>query len=335
LHEKKGFNVLAFESDFYGLTKGWDEVLKQPDSIRRFLNPNIFDIWTNSDACQYLFNTYIPNSFETNNPLQVTGFDSQVFLKYSRDHLKNDLNTYLTQNNLIPQLPGEANYQAFLNAVQTLLTTLQKSNLLQEGLTKIKEAQLQHKDSSYWSLIIDALISQNDFSYENRDRSMANNLKYLVNKKYKDEKIIVWAHNAHIGKLFDHVVMKPKYSKNPRFTIYNNMGSVFTKDDALATRTYIIGFASYAGKAGRLGTTHYQVGVPKKNGLENWIPKDRAYAFVDFKEYNKRFNSPAQPFLMKGPKHGTYPMHIAKVPWNLVYDGIFYIRDMYPVQAAR
>ena len=34
LHEQKGFNVLAFESDFYGLTAGWDQLVKQPDSIR-------------------------------------------------------------------------------------------------------------------------------------------------------------------------------------------------------------------------------------------------------------------------------------------------------------
>ncbi|HVG14619.1 MAG TPA: hypothetical protein VM935_06650, partial [Chitinophagaceae bacterium] len=44
LHEKKGFNVLAFESDFYGLTKGWDELPKQTDSIRHFLKANIFSI---------------------------------------------------------------------------------------------------------------------------------------------------------------------------------------------------------------------------------------------------------------------------------------------------
>ena len=52
LHEKKGFNVLAFESDFYGLTKGWDELSKQPDSIRWFLERNIFSLWTRSDGTE-------------------------------------------------------------------------------------------------------------------------------------------------------------------------------------------------------------------------------------------------------------------------------------------
>ena len=29
LHEKKGFNVLAFESDFFGLNYGWDQIKKR------------------------------------------------------------------------------------------------------------------------------------------------------------------------------------------------------------------------------------------------------------------------------------------------------------------
>ena len=44
LHEHKGFTVLAFESDFYGLTTGWNQLAKQPDSIRHFLRQNLFDI---------------------------------------------------------------------------------------------------------------------------------------------------------------------------------------------------------------------------------------------------------------------------------------------------
>lgn len=55
LHERKGSTVLAFESDFYGLTAGWDKLAKQPDSIRRFLRQNMFSNWTNSADCRYLF----------------------------------------------------------------------------------------------------------------------------------------------------------------------------------------------------------------------------------------------------------------------------------------
>jgi erythromycin esterase len=36
LHEKKGFNVLAFEPDFLGLNDGWDKLPKQ--ELARFFD---------------------------------------------------------------------------------------------------------------------------------------------------------------------------------------------------------------------------------------------------------------------------------------------------------
>lgn len=339
LHEKKGFNVLAFESDFYGLTKGWEEIPKQPDSIRQFLRENIFSLWTRSDACRYLFETYIPNSFQTKNPLQVTGFDSQMYLDYSFIRLKNDLNAYLTNNNLIPKFL-DANYQTFLEAVEGLTAYARKPNALdkekskalKEGLQLIKEAQLQNKDSSYWSVIIDNLISFGNHSMENRDKSMSDNLKFLVNKKYKEEKIIVWAANTHIMKYADQIKSN---RKNFDQVIFKNMGTHFTNDPALATKTYVLGFSSYTGTAGRLWQTSYQIQQPNKKGLENWISKDLSYGFVDFKRYNNMFGNPEKPFLMKAPMHYTIPSSVGKIPWNLSYDGIFFIREMYPVQLVK
>jgi erythromycin esterase-like protein len=117
LHEKKGFNVLAFESDFYGLTSGWDNTVKQPDSIRHFLKRNIFMIWTYSDACQYLFNTYIPATFQRKEPLAIAGFDSQMYLDYSFSELTKDLNKYLTKAKLIDGFADSRTYRRFLDAV--------------------------------------------------------------------------------------------------------------------------------------------------------------------------------------------------------------------------
>lgn len=342
LHEKKGFNVLAFESDFYGLTKGWDEVAKQPDSIRRFLKQNIFSLWTSSDACKYLFESYIPNSFQTTHPLYITGFDSQMYLDYSYIRLRNDLNEYLTTHNLTTKFSDE-NYKTFLDAVEGASAyghkpkafDKEKSNALKEGLKLIKEAQLENKDSSYWNIILNNLLSFANHSNENRDKSMSDNLKFLVDKKYKGEKIIVWAANAHVIKYTDQIKIKPKYHKVLQYTVFENMGTLFTKDPVLAATTYILGFTSYTGTAGRLWTTPFRVEEPNKDGFENWIPKETAYAFVDFKQYNKKFGNPETPFLMKAPSHFTIPGNVAKIPWNLVYDGVFFIRDMYPVQLVK
>jgi erythromycin esterase len=77
-----------------------------------------------------------------------------------------------------------------------------------------------------------------------------------------------------------------------------------------------------------VGTATYPVQVPDKNGLETWVPTSMAYGFLDFTPYNKQFNYPATPFLLKSPSHYTVPARVAPIAWNLVYDGLFFIREM-------
>ncbi len=83
LHEKKGFNVLAFESDFFALNYGWDRTSKKPPIIDSFILKNIFSVWTTCDACSSLLFKYIPATYTTASPLILTGFDSQQYLNFS------------------------------------------------------------------------------------------------------------------------------------------------------------------------------------------------------------------------------------------------------------
>lgn len=128
---------MLFESDFYGLTKGWQTVVKQPDSIQTFLKKNVFSLWTHSDACQYLFNTYTPTSFPTQRPLYPAGIDSQPILDYSLNHLRNDLDQYLRSNQWVQLFAGEVAYQSFLDAVQYLhlLTSVQDPTAFEKATT--------------------------------------------------------------------------------------------------------------------------------------------------------------------------------------------------------
>lgn len=339
LHERKGFTVLAFESDFYGLTTGWDQLAKQPDSIRHFLRHNIFPLWSRSADCRYLFEQYIPQSFQTANPLQMTGFDSQLYHDYSYLHLRKDLDSYLVSSGIASKFPSPSEYQQFLAAVQALTAearmpgafsastrkALQKG--LEKGLQLVSEAQLAARDTSAWPRVIASLQSRIARNYPllARDKAMADNLKFLMTTRYKDAKVIVWAHNAHIMRYTD---QQP--SKGWAFDVimHHKMGAHFVKDPQWAKQTYVLGFASYQGTAGRLGEASYQVQAPDKNGLENWVPTSIAYGFLDFTPYNKQFNYPTTPFLLKSPTHSMLSARFAPIPWNLVYDGLFFIREM-------
>ena len=110
LHEKKGFNIIAFESDFWGLNYGWDKLPKIKDSIIQFIKGNIFGVWTACYACNDLLFQYIPASFQTNNPLLVTGFDPQLILSYSYANLLQKFDSVLLHYKIPTRL--KENYES-------------------------------------------------------------------------------------------------------------------------------------------------------------------------------------------------------------------------------
>lgn len=336
LHERKGFTVLAFESDFYGLTAGWDKLAKQPDSIRHFLQRNVLPLWAHSADCRYLLEQYIPQSFQTSSPLQVTGFDSQLIYSYSRAHLRQELDNYLVSQGVAGKFPSPAAYQTFLAAVQGLIAQdfelkayrPDMRPILEGGLRLVSQALLAAGDTSGWPRVLASLQAYLDTTWDTqelRDKAMADNLAFLLTHQYKDAKIIVWAANTHIMKHTDQITGK---GKNFNRVLWHNMGTYFVQASLWAKQTYVLGFSSYQGTAGRLGTPTYPVQVPDKQGLETWVPGSIAYGFLDFTPYNQQFNYPATPFLLKSPFHYTIPARVAPIAWNLVYDGLFFIRNM-------
>ena len=152
-----------------------------------------------------------------------------------------------------------------------------------------------------------------------RDAQMAKNLEWLIRYKYPDEKVIVWAANAHISKGARQTY---KFQNRP----INWMGSVFTQTALNNTQTYVLGFSSKTGAYRRTGAPKASVVLkPKKNSFENWIDEKHAYAFIDFKSFRKLNPTFNDFFEMKGIGHYNQP-----VVWTDIYDGVFYIKEMIP-----
>lgn len=330
LHEKKGFNVLAFESDFYALNEGWDRLEKQKAKIDTFLRGNIFSIWTNCKQCDNLFYNYIPQSFEGENLLTISGFDSQVHGQYSNtlkifidDFLKaksiSFTNTKSYQNSFLPFIDSTGiskdltKHQLFVNQIDTIFNQLPK-NL--EG--RFELLVLQNLKESCRNGI--SFLTKGKDYMEIRDRQMSENLKWLINKKFPNQKIIVWAHSAHILK--NRNLIKPVFSTEN----WTNMGHFFTRDSLLSEQTYILGFSSKFGTAGRITNPKtYNVVPPVRNSFETWIHNDIQYGFVDFKKFRDLNPKSKEYFNMKGKYHSYN-----EAVWTQVFDGVFYIRDMFP-----
>jgi erythromycin esterase len=330
LHEKKGFNVLAFESDFFGLNQGWDRLIKEKNEIDSFLIKNIFPIWTYCNTCSNLFFDYLPGTYKTAHPVVVTGFDNQMILRYSSKNLTLALDSVFKYLHL--PIVQEADYATLiiptLDSMRFSYATPGNSVFFARCghyLEQIKQqAAGKLGADDFWMRVIDNLVAENiqyqtfktDFrkSGNTRDYQMARNLKWLSEIRYPKEKIIVWAANAHIAKYADSLKGDPGKAMIA-------MGSYFTKDSLLLKKTYVIGFTSYEGEAGRLGFEKFTIRKPASNGFENWIDKSWNYAFVDFRKYQDE----PEVFYLKGLSHGSF----FKRDWTKIFDGVFYIKEMY------
>jgi erythromycin esterase-like protein len=333
LHQKKGFNVLAFESDFFGLNYGWDFVKNGKLNCDSFILKNIYPLWTYCNACKNLFTLYIPSSLKTNNPLEITGFDNQVFTKPLYPILDSVLRKLKIP--ITKQTDYSSTILPFLQSWGKFTNDSISNTKVNNYLIEIKSQLLRVlPDTNFWVMTVDNLIQQN-IEFRNlgkyyrkdgntRDRQMALNLNWLDKVKYPNEKIIVWAHSYHISKFAGHY---PDDFMNTAMP----MGSVFTADTLNLKTTYVLGFTSYEGTAGRLFKNKtYKIDKPKENGFENWIDKSFEYAFVDFKKYNSKYANTTDNFYMSGAVKGNWYHKNDKAQWNKIFDGVFYIKTMFP-----
>jgi len=76
LHQEMGFEVLAFESDFYGCHKAWS-MMQQGHDVKDAFAKGIIDIWSVLEELNPLYD-YFAHAIDHERPLMLAGFDSQL-----------------------------------------------------------------------------------------------------------------------------------------------------------------------------------------------------------------------------------------------------------------
>lgn len=334
LHEKKGFTVLAFESDFFSLNEGWNHLDKQEDSLKRFLQQNILPAWSACGQCDELLYSYVPQTQQTRSPLIMTGFDSQLSSIYSYHHVTRFIDTYLRQHNIpYTQLPDyRPRFLALIGyamrATNIPPDRIEEVRRFQTALDTILHQLGDQQKNDFGNLVLENVKAsvRKGFagadqvaSVNTRDKQMADNLNWLVQTRFPQEKVIVWAANAHIMKNTPDAF---KYKQRP----YKWMGTVFTEDSLNNSQTYVLGFDSKRGLTKWAGDqAASSVTKHSSKGFESWIDEKYEYAFVDFKRFRKIHPDFNEYFILKGQGHNNYP-----AVWTTIFDGVFYIRDMAP-----
>lgn len=339
LHSEMGYNVLAFESDFFGVNKGWFDYKKGKREYKDVIS-QLYVFWAQSEMCQNLFHS-MEISQQSNRPMILAGFDCQQLLTISKEELIPSLDSIISQYGIIMEDTDKAFFFKVIKDAmkdfhdQEITDSDQKRFL--EILYILSDQFKEHKLDEFWIQEIDNLKGfmmhtwywwldrQNDMVNNNyRDMQMAKNILWLLNEKYKNEKIIIWAGNGHIIKsdtLFEVEAegWKPEIRQYP-------MGEILF--DSLKNDMYSIGFVSNKGQSSYLKYNEdnlfvqYNIEPADSNSFACELNRSGfQYAFINLRgQFSTSIESERRIRIWR-------PEYV-KAKLSDIYDGIFYIEEM-------
>ena len=204
LHEEMGFDVLVFESDFFGLTHGWESVVRT-GHIDGFAADNVYPFWATTYVARPLWD-YVAESLQKGKPLAVAGIDPKHVGAESRRKLpalmdsllqarttltvtqradfRETLQKHLLNDQFRPDTAHLKSFYAALDAIQEsidLLPSAQRNSLAAQEVKNLRASA--------------------DYTWRggSRDRAMGENLAWIATQLYPGRKMIVWAHNNHVA----------------------------------------------------------------------------------------------------------------------------------------
>ncbi len=217
LHEKHGFDVLAFESGLYDGRKAW-ELLRSGMKPKEAFRHGVFAIWAGSEQVRPLIE-YWGRVARSDQPLELGGFDCQLTAKASHSGLlTEDVNALLDKLDVATlsdeQRTAIVETLAQLRDLSRARRTPSREELkpLHDALAVWREAlesarpsdALPEMELSFWrqfaagTSTLVTMLGEPGTTGSLRDQQMARNLIWLARTAYPNRKIIVWAASSHI-----------------------------------------------------------------------------------------------------------------------------------------
>ena len=240
LHQKLGFKVIAFEHQL-GITTYFNEIKTSniPDSeLAKYISH--FQPKELSSLISYIKSTDI----------KTTGFDffmesPKLWYPALKKHFTIP-DTIFKEDSIFANYISKPSLKVFKTTLNKLINELPilwketalnvekdiKGNLIKKCLQKsmlIRAENISKMGS--WSITL-------------RDFYMAEYLQWLMKEVYPNEKMIIWAHNAHIAKY--NPDLKPSGSKrNEKMELIGNMGQRISQK--IKDQSYFLGIYNYEG----------------------------------------------------------------------------------------
>jgi len=350
LHERMGFDVLAFESGFYDVRKAWSALRDGGDPLKA-IRSSVDRIWSASRQTQQLW-TYIAGQSKTSRPLELSGFDTQFTGSASSQSLLGDLTNYLSKAGLPPDAVGAAsrvtgalalmledpsfivNGSEFKNVKPGDQTAILAAHqVLGDALGSLRLSdvpgiverdfwmQFLKNSAAYleqsWRVNLESLDQTfMDWAFNRRDRQMGDNLIWLAQRARPARKIIVWAGTSHVVR-YRNVPGDPRDSRI-------SMGDWVA--EAMGSEVYALGFAAYQGRWAAVGSELTVLAPAAPNSLEDLLfSAGFEYAWLDFGHPAAGGEWLREPLSCRSL--GYRPM---TADWSRIMDGIFFVKETFP-----
>lgn len=332
LHHELGFEVLAFEADFYALERAWREARSASDVTS--LARHVYGFWREGAQVAPLWDL-VRRRFDSERPLIVTGMDVRHTGAYAKSDVAQALEAHLVERGVVL----DADWPRFRALLVDLLEQEYGHRVdagdrmhFMEGLLGLRE-QVTGDDeaSAFWRQELRSLAwtARNAWGFEGRDEGMGRNLAWLATERYPGKRIIVWAHNFHIVRCAaaleanhtEYAREREKYPDTP-------LGEVAVRElgEEVRSIAFIAGRGWHSPNAWRGDTaTRAELASPLVRSMEGaLLARDLEYGYLDLSRSD-------DPFVMSGVEHGV-PVEAA---WGRVFDGVVYIREMTGLTDAR
>ncbi len=336
LHSEMGFNVIAFESSISSCLHA--SIIKTQVDPFYMLTHSILGCWRTESMVELM--RYIQTTdmnlagFDPNQNANI--LDSKYYNSIFADsvafgdylyHLDSIYLQYILKRNSYFHSCNQADMvERELDSIRTYLLTsytkLETGNVFKYGNQNSKQyyfLKLSIRNKLYSLKTYNQINFQNEKQYitnNHREQLMQENLEYLLDSVYPNEKMIIWAHNDHISKGGPSTILGAN-KKN-----YNNKSMGYRLKNKYGSISYTIGLYGYPGLTGKGYTTDVcYLPMPKKNSLESILFNTQSNLFF-LKTDIKAFRKPLYNFTEKNISQ--------KSIISDCYDAVIFIQNLQP-----
>lgn len=321
LHEVHDFDLLLFESDFYGGMKAWEEITAGAQ-MGETLAKSVFFVWSATVGFQQ-FSGYLADQLKTEDTLQVLGFDNQLSSQYFKESFE-DVKAFIEMSEIISK-EQKSHLIETIDLFQSGNSKALKKNGIDKDLSTIDSLLpatelLSFEEQSL--LCLKSVLSDRFGKTYLRDQQMADNFNW-IRKKHPNKKIICFGATSHFLYNSEEVQLKgPLYALADNFYAKNEMMGDYLKDQ-YGDELYSVGFTAVQGSIGGWFGKAKELKQPIEKSLEYQILRD-------YTESNFFFNlDPNSEFPFFSRPVGNAFM---KTPANRVMDALVINYTMEPLK---